>query len=97
MAGIINNNGTSIASLTKTGPGTLILTNALNAGSMTNTGFTGGLILNQGIVTAATATDLGVGGTPITFTGSSVLQLSAQNGGFTHNFVTTNSSVIATL
>ena len=62
VAGVIANNGTSVTSLTKSGPGTLILTAA-------NT-FTGGVYINQGIVfqKIATATTSSFPGTT---TGSS--------------------------
>ncbi len=89
IAGAIANNGASSSSLTKTGPGTLILANAGNS-------FSGGLIINQGIVTAAVGGDIGAATNPITFTGSAVLQFTSINAPFQHNIVA-GAGAIATI
>ena len=87
VAGIIANNGTSVSSLTKTGPGTLIVTG-------TNT--FSNLNINQGTLVFTSAKSHGVIYGTNTFTGSSRSATSSQGLGSLQNF-SVGAGAIATI
>ncbi len=98
--GLFSNNGTSTSSLTKIGPGTLILPNGNNS-------FSGGIYLNQGITVAnpfiGNQTNFGSG--KVIYSGSATLQMSISPGSnpendgseIDNNFVISSPTATATI